>query len=303
MRILNLCYDDYANFSYENCQALKSVGIECESIKSISHPFNYPNASQIIQNKNYIHKKIDEADVVQLMHSSPEFLPYCVSKNKRIFVYHTGTNYRLNSSHNNSLFNPHVELSFSDQCEFVHLGAKNFVYIATAVNTDIIRHKLRPVSKDPYTIAHYPSNSSVKGTDKINEMLKRVPFLFKYNSSTLKASYAEQLERMSDCDIYIELFKPLQNGRPYGCFGVTAFEASAMGKIVITNNFNQDVYEKHYGFCPFQICNTEEKFIETIDALLRYPVSTIKKIQTLNREWIMKNHSYIATGNYITQYL
>lgn len=297
MRVLNISYDDYANFAYDNAKALESVGVDAVSVKRVSHAFNYEGQSGVYS-IGQIKKFIDSYDIIQFMHSYHELLDYAVSKGKRCFVYHTGTSYRQDSETFNKIFNNKVERCFTDQCEFFGLGMKNETYIATAINTDRIKALDWNVT-NPYTIAHFPSNPSVKGTQKIGEMLSKINSPYKYIFSQERVNHSEQIKRMSQCDIYIELFAPTQNGKPYGCFGVTAFEAAAMGKLVFTNNLRQDVYWKAYGISPFVICNTEADFMEDLEVTLNLSHSELKLRQQMSAAIIEKKHSYKATGEYL----
>lgn len=309
MKVVNCCYDDYANYSFENANALKSVGVDAESFNTIHNAFSYDKRAEIL-NKDQMKQKMLLADVIQIMHSSLLMLEnlneLLLDKNtsdqvrrKKIIVYHTGTVYRNEPSRYNSFFNPVVDQTITDQCEFLHLGAKNISYLATAIDTD--RIKPEPYKKeDRLIIAHFPSNSRVKGSPNIMEMLRQVKnknYIIRYDE--IKVSNKEQLNRMNDCDIYIELFKPVLNGKPYGCYGVTAFEASALGKIVVTNNIYESVYENAYGECPLFIANTEEKFISTINFLLSLDRTEITRLQNEARIWIENNHSYKATAERI----
>jgi glycosyltransferase involved in cell wall biosynthesis len=255
-----------------------------------------------VTSKYEVYKRIDKADVIQIMHSYPEFLAYAVSRKKRIFVYHTGTNYRMNSKGMNTIFNDYVERSFTDQCEFMGLNAKNLTYIATAIDTDKFRQNLRPADAGK-VIGHFPSNKVVKGTDKILEMLGNLTVKYDLNYSTLKVGHKQQLNRMKDCDIYIEMFAPMQGNHTYGCYGVTAFEAAAMGKVVITNNNNQTVYHNAYGECALRIVNTENEFMHELNYLLGLESHVIKEIQSRSRQWVLEKHSYQATGEYLKKFL
>jgi hypothetical protein len=149
----------------------------------------------------------------------------------------------------------------TDQCEFL-LHDPTFNYLAPHTT-------LKPVQKhgSKLIIGHYPSNADTKGTKDIELML--TPFIndFDIRIDETKVSHEENLERVSECHIYVELFKPMQDGKPYGCFGVSAFEATALGSLVITNNINRSAYEDVYGHQPFLTPNTEAAFINTIIGL------------------------------------
>ncbi|MES2397945.1 MAG: hypothetical protein V4549_18175 [Bacteroidota bacterium] len=295
MKVLNISTEDYANFAHENAKALRSIGVDCEDVKTKLHPFNYATQSEIVS-RNVLIWKIENADIVQMFHTDEELLKYCL--NKKTIVYHTGSRYRSRPSYFNGVFNPFVNLSFTDQCEFVGLGAKNLHYIATAIDVKDVK-KFGHESKQPYKIGHFPSNSEVKGTLKILEMLTKLDHEFNLNHSSEIVSHELQQKRMNDCDIYIELFKPELNGKPYGCFGVTAFEAAAAGKIVVTQNINEKAYENAYGGCPFIICNNEKDFIFKMNKLLSMSSFEISLLQTQTYEWVKEKHSYEATGEYL----
>lgn len=306
MKVLSISYDDHSNFMFNNCQALQSVGISAFSVKRVKHAFGYKEESKVVSTRE-IERLIQKYDIIQLFHSDATWLDYAFNLGKRVVVYHTGTAYRMNPDHVNSLFNDKVERSFTDQCEFIGLGMKNETYIATAIDTDKIKAPI--LSQFPIPLfAHYPSNPGTKGTDKIREMLE---YVFEGDSTgdecfdiqIDKLPHEQQLERMRNCFCYIELFAPTQNSRPYGCFGVTAFEAAALGRMVITNNIRPDVYERVYGPCKLIIANTEREFISTIMNIMdEDPVDLYGKMQR-TRDWVVRNHSFQATGMYLKKCL
>ncbi len=305
MKILNLSYDDWANYSHDNANALRSIGVQCVDLKRKPHSFGYESESKVVNHERIL-TEIRNADIVQLMHSYSDYLRYAVDQGKRIIVYHTGTAYRVNPNNCNEIFNPFVEATFTDQCEFMELGAKNIKYVATAIDTN----KIEPLPweyKGKTTFAHYPSNSTVKGTNEILMMLEMVAngeerFFLNHSNDTMP--HHEQIKRMSWCDVYIELFKPVLHGKPYGCYGVTAFEAAALGKIVLTNNIHEKVYHDAYGAtCGLWIANTEEHFKRCIEKLINYTPQRLADTMEFSRDWVKEKHSYRATGNYLKKLL
>lgn len=302
MKVLNVCFDDYANYSFDNAEALKSVGVDARSIKMKRHPFNYAQESPI-GSEFEIRSQIDKADIVQFMHSDHKFLKYAIGKNKRIFVYHTGTGYRNSPKIMNGIFNPHIEAAFTDQTEFIGTGMKREQYIATAIDVKKYKSFSHQVNEERI-ISHFPSNASVKGTGDILYLMAKVKAKnFKFFYSTDKVGHVSQVQRMANCDIYVELFKPFLNGKPYGCYGVTAFEAAACGKVVVTQNIRPNVYANAYGDCPLVIANDENAFINHIERLLGYTNLTISAIQTETYNWVVEKHSYKATGERLKKLL
>ena len=166
MRFLNLSSDDYANMAHNNARALRSIGIQCFDLTLNKHAFNYKTQS-ISTAKNTIKDVYKRFDVVQIFHSCPVIFDL-VKDHPNLIVYHSGTRYRNEPEKFNELFNDNVQMSFTDQCEFMDLGAKNLHYIAPHI-------ELEPVFKrgtGKSIIGHYPSKASVKGTKEIREMLK-----------------------------------------------------------------------------------------------------------------------------------
>jgi len=302
MKVLNCSRTDWAAFSYDNAMALRSVGVDAESLCMIKHGFNYEKASTPATAET-IRKKMREADVVQIIHSCAHSLNYFISSKSKakIIVYHSGSIYRNNPGTFNKLFNGMVHKSVIALGEFAGLGCKNEHYLVGAVDTDTIV----PNYEEPtyYTLAHYPSNAEVKGTDEIRKMMGQLqtsnPFIF--NCSTELVDYQAQRKRLSECDIYIELFNPSLNGKKYGSWGITALEAAAMGKVVVTQNLSSDVYEKNYGSCPFILASGREDFMDKVDGLLRLPYEKLLTLQQETRQWAVEKHGYIATGKRIVE--
>ncbi len=257
MRVLNLSSNDYANMSHENANALRSINVNCHDWTLNLHPFGYTEQSKRVS-RFEIGFKAKEYDVIQVFHSCPVIYDL-VKDHPNVIIYHTGTRYREDKRFFDELFNGRKIVT--DQCEFL-LHNPTFKYLAPHTT---LKPKPKPDGK--LIIGHYPSNPDVKGTKDIERML--TPFIddFDIRIDETKVSHEENLQRVSECHIYVELFKPLLNGKPYGCFGVSAFEATALGCLVVTNNINRSAYENEYGHSPFIITNCETSFVNTISGL------------------------------------
>lgn len=304
MRIINICDSDWANFSFENCQAMRAVGLDAHSFKLIPHHFGYEKESTVVD-KITLQWEIRDADIIQIMHSNIWMLNLCKKfRNKKLYVYHTGTTYRENSERINAAFNPFVIRAFTDQTEFIGTGMKGEYYFTSPV--DIDRFSFSEWQSDKVTFAHYPSSTSIKGSEIINRTLRRLSaeleLDYKYNSTAVK--HSEQIKRMGECDVYIELFSPYLNGKKYGCFGVTALEAAALGKVVVTNHTTAHVYNQFYKVNTPFVCPKDEAelylCLKRICELSKNNLE-IKKLET--RFWMEQNHSYRATGILIKKLL
>lgn len=299
MKVINVCKDDWANFSYDNAMAMKAVGIEAKSLKLNPHIHNYPEQSDIVSIEEMI-LQCTEADVIQFVHSDL----YCFNHiaphipGKRINVIYTGTVYRKNPEVFNEIFNPVVDKSIIALGEFAGLGAKNEVYMVGAIDVSKFYFNQKHASL-PYKFAHYPSNIEVKGTREIVDMMQEFQPEVDFTFNTKRVSFVQQCIRMEECDVYIELFKAELDKKKYGSWGITGLEAAALGKVVITMNLSSHVYAQNYGSCELITVEDEKQFRQTIHRLSCMPQNAMdyKKAQT--RKWVEDKHSYKATGEYI----
>jgi hypothetical protein len=290
MRILNLSTNDYANYAHDNARALRAIGIDCKDAVINQHPFGYVTQGQIVTAGDIINA-YRQYDCIQIFHSDVN-LYNLVKSHPNIVVYHTGTRYRQQPEYHDNVF-ANCKIA-TDQCEFLLLKDDMF-YIAP--HTDL---KPTPKPKEgKLIIGHYPSNSVVKGTDAIQRML--APFLndFDIQIDRKQFTHKEHLKRVAECHIYIELYAPEQDGKPYGCFGTSAFEATALGCLTITNNINRSAYESVYGQQPFLTPHTEKAFQNTIFGLHDRDMFDMA-IETMHAGFWAK-HGIIETGQRIKQ--
>jgi hypothetical protein len=297
MKVVNICRNDYANFSHDNANALRSVGVDCYDYKLAPHPFKYSEQSQIVTN-GQLKSLTRDADYIQIMHSDPNLL-YHIS-DRPLIVWHTGTRYRQQHGEINNHFNPRVKRSVFNQPEFGGKGAKNEIYCVGAIDTD----KFVPdyyKSGQPI-IGHYPSNWDVKGTDTIVEVMDRLKAKYKkldFRYSKDRVPYDQQLKRLEKCHVYVEMFALLQGGQPYGSWGITTLETAAMGKVVVTNDQFDQIYFNHYKRLPGIIkINTTDELYDEIEGLSKN-TKWLKNEQRSARQWVEDYHSYKATGEYI----
>lgn len=293
MKVINVCQSDWANFAYDNAMALRSVGVDCTPYKYSYHKFKYGNEAKTVTPEQ-MQRLINKADLVQIFFSEDIFIPMC--KGKRVIVYHAGTSYRNNPDYYNEKFNPIVERTVIALGEFAGLGAKNEVYMVGAINADNYKAGREPIK--PYKIGHFPSSAEIKGTEQIVEMIKKLSSHGLFNWSVKPVLAKEQFKRMTDSDIYIELFKPELKGKKYGSWGITCLEAAAMGKAVVTQNLSDSIYKKHYGEHPLILCDTEKDFISKVNGLLDMDEKELRYLQNKTREWVKLKHGYKATGEY-----
>jgi len=282
---------DYANYAHNQANALRSIGIDAIDVTLSKHPFTYESESKLVTRQT-LKTLTEEAEHVVICHSCPTI--FDLNQNPNYSVIHTGTRYRESPKYFNELF-ASAKRVISDQSEFQVLGKME--YIVSAVDENL--YKPKEIGKK-LIIGHYPSNPEVKGTNEIIEMLKPFRDTFEIRVGLKQVSHAEQIKRMQECDVYIELFKPELNGRPYGCFGVTALEAAMMGKLVITQDLEGRTYKEAYGDHPFITVKNKYQFQAAIeDSIKYYTMRMADKIHIETQE----RHGYKATGERLKQLL
>jgi len=293
-RVLFLANYDWSNVGYEFAQSLKAVGVDADMYIGSRHPFKYYKEGLLLIDRYQLNQLIIKADIVQFMHSQ------LVSSNidlaiKKCYVFHGGSRYRENSEIVNMIFNPYVRKSLIQTTNLMGLGAKDEVWMLPAINTEMVARR-RARKNDKLVIGHYPGQSIHKGSDKINNVMKRimdVPNMarwLEYRHSTECVSWIESINRMSECDIYIENLN-------IGSWGVTALEAAALGCVVITNFYERLRYLREYGQCEMLIANDEQD----LERVLTWLINTrsreaIRAVGQECRKWAEKNHGYRATG-------
>ena len=116
-------------------------------------------------------------------------------------------------------------------------------------------------------------------------------------------SHKENLERINKCDIYIEAMQPKLGSFTYGEWGVTALEAAAMGKIVLSHFLSKYKYEKEFDACPIFTINNKYDLKNQLRTVLLMKEWEVRKFQSLTRAWVVKNHSYKPTGERLKKLL
>jgi hypothetical protein len=300
-RVVNISSNDWANYSYYNSESLRAAGVKVDGFKFHPHSFGYGKQHPIIM-PNEMQRIINSGqyDIVQLFNSDASMLSFVNAYRGKLVVYHTGSGYRRNFDALNRSFNPKVWKSIIALGEFENLGAKDPHYVSVAVDTDDLKPDLQ-LPRRPYKFIHCPSNPTVKGTPAIMRMMSQADVQFR--SFVNVVDYQKHKQRYRECDVYVELFNPEIEGRPYGSFGTTAAEAAAMGKVVVTQNLYDDFYERVYGDCPLILARTEKEFIEKIQWLNSLEPSEMLKLQEAHRQWAVNKHSFKATGERLRKIL
>ena len=300
IKVVILSMSDWANLAYNICEALKSVGVDAVSFKKNKHSFAYPKQSATFKSK-LISDALNKADIIQYMHSRIVNLGGDHSEKKRV-VMHGGSRYRQNSTKMNNIFNPIVDMTIIQTGDMLGLGAKNEKWLLPPINTNSIQPNYKFYGNNVSPIfAHYPSSVKEKGTKRIVKIINKLKLRNYFRHNQTKVKWRNQIARINECDVYIEMFNMKQigksNNKPYGSWGMSCLEAAALGKIVITNFLSIDRYGIEYTKdCPLIVCNNLKELRRNIYKVSKMKESEITNIKKLTRKWVEDFHSYQAVG-------
>jgi hypothetical protein len=184
--------------------------------------------------------------------------------------------------------------------EFQYL-TDNFKYVVSAIDTEALQLVYKSVNSK-VKFGHFPSNKDVKGSLDIVKLLQKLDLDFTHSFERMP--YHLHIERLKNIDVCIELMAKEQGGKPYGSFGLTALEAAALGKIVITQSLNDNgLYQDAYDIPLLNFIKNSEDLKKICLNLDNYTDSHIRGQQELTREWVVKNHSFKATGERLKRIL
>jgi len=302
--ILNISVNDYANFGHNNAESLRAAGLYVTDVTLSSHTFEYANCSTLVTQKE-LDRLIRHHDIIQLFHSPIILAERLKATGKPVIVYHTGTSYRQQPEPIHRAFDGWVKMhvcALPELYEAFKLRSIEPCIYAVGGIDNLLPDNL--ITTKDFIVGHFPSNPDVKGTDKIERIFdsllsEAIPLHFKLERN--RVSYDEQLKRLSECDIYVEMLADRQGKNEYGSFGITALEAASMGKIVITNCTHRSPYELHYGALPFIIANNERELELTLVELAEFSTDELRELKKSYHQLFASLHSHEQSGKYLIE--
>lgn len=300
MNVLLLAKNDWAGLGNTLTKCLCEVGVNAKIYTIRKNRYNHPSVSI---NKKQAIKFSRKCDIIQYMHS--EKVPFNIDlNNKKVVVFHGGGKYRNHHENLCRIFNPIVDCSIIQTYDLFGLGAKNEIWLLPPIDTQLITPNYETNGKK-IIIGHFPSSSYGKGTKNVNRIIEEIkPFVppFEYRFSDKRIKWNAQISRMSEVDIYIErmsMTKIEKNGKlaRTGVWGMTALEAAALGKIVVTNFYGRKYYKKDYGECVLQSANSEDEMKGILIKLLNTPKKDLLPLKQMTRKWVEEKHSFEVIGN------
>lgn len=291
IRVLFLAIRDFANVGSNYCKALRSIGIRSNLLVSREHGwYDESKCSVLLKKKEDAIPYVKEADVIHFLHGGNPIQGINL-KGKKIVVQYTGSNYRNNPQALNRQFNPIVDLSIVGSSLFGK-GAKNEHWTAGGVvDTNFLKPVYERSSKN-IIAGHFHPSSKTKGSGDIVSALRNNKINnFEFRYETTKVSWLNQIKRVSKCDIYIERFT-----RNTG-FGMSALEAAALGKIVITTYAFKEKFEKTIDKFELISISSIDELVENIRKIVNLSEEELLNLKKKHRNWVERNFSYSAVGN------
>ena len=301
--VFYFCENDWANSAFRYAKCLRLSGLNVLGAKIHPHPFFYPESLPTypdIQTESIQH--FVNRSHVTVLHNTTMVDGVDFSK-ANVVVQHGGMTYRQYYQEVNAEFNQFAKATIIQCPDLLGKGAWNEHWVTYPVDTDYIVPIQRKGHEDgKLVVGHFPSVPWQKGTQAINEVIQSIPGgRLKYVGQvdaerSDPKTWNDHLQRLSNVDVYIECLCPAQGKEPYGEFGNQCLEACAMGKIVITNCQNIDLYRKEYGEPGFFVANTPEQLREALDRVMGFSQNELNYYRQAARDWVVKHHSMPATS-------
>lgn len=310
--VLMLTGTDLANMEWRFYNCLKMLDLNVRAFKAAKH-MKYGNEIETIpmsiRSKVPLifrcEKLLDLATEAKVLHfTSGTFVDTGIDiQQKKVVFQYGGRPFVGRPAVRNKctkFINNFVTYTIVHHPYLLNLGAKHDCFIKPPVDTVELQPDFERKNLDKVIIGHFPSNESRKGTAVIRgvlEYLKKTSFenKFDYLIETERVPWADQLLRIKKCDIIIECLTPVVVEDTFGEWSTATLEAASLGKIVITNSFNEDIYEQHYGKSEICIANNEKQLRRMLIRLLKKPVDELQQKKLATREWVVKCHSMEAT--------
>jgi hypothetical protein len=297
--IVFLSVEDWANVGASLAEACRRIGLNAISAVQKQHAFSYHLKSETA-NTSKMREIAAGARAVVHMHT--QFFPLKSDRpGQKVAVFHGGTRFRLNPTAYAEKYYHRTNLTLIQTGELFGFGCKNETLLIPPIDTDHIQPNIRDWKHmaGGLIFAHYPRATGngvwAKGTDSIREVMEGFPGI-RFWSDTKVVPWEQNLGRMGGCDVYIERLSPEVKE-----WGLTALEAAALGKVVITNWTHRKEYGKVYSSCPLIIANSQDELRERVAALLSAPAPEIHQLARESREWVVENHGLKPTGERIAQ--
>jgi len=307
MKVTFVSISDWGNVGYLFAKSMQKVGVDAKAVIKNPHPFNYPEHAKLYEDLTSLQMLIKDTDVIVFMHTQwPGQLNLI---GKRVVVFHGGSTYRKNKIGWNSFWNPKIDITLIQTPDLMGYGAKNEILFPPPVDEEMIKPVYEQTNPGTVVFAHFPRSGVLKGSQVIISSMRKIKRdrtlnqKIRFNYTKNRVSWLENLKRISTCDVYIESQQYMQGSQPLGEWGLTALEAAALGKIVVTCFQNKENYEKRYGPCPIYSSNSPNELFKVVKYLIEMPTEELIEKKRQTRQWVETQHGLKATGERLKEIL
>lgn len=323
---------DWANTGWRYKKALDTMPagrkLDIRMYKGKPHSFNYPEQAPIhsaLVNRSFKMRNDGMPCRWPIIVPCPELRPLverakCIwfqaetfietgasLVNKHVVVTLSGATMREQPERVSQFFNSINATAVVQFPTLLNLGMNNEHLVYYPVDTHYILPDYKPRIPGKLVVGHFPSSPESKGTNLINGVINKLQEEFPDRLAYIGATegskgrtkhldWQDNLKRMAQVDVLIETIQLEILGKPFGEFGNTAMEGSALGKIVITNSLNVDLYHKEYGDLNLWIANNAEQLETQLRKALALTDDELLQEKTKMRGWVETNHSIESTG-------
>ena len=305
--ILFIARADWVAVGFSFAKALRSIGVEAMAIAVENRPLIESDKQAKVVSFKEACELCKSAEWIVFMHSQfpwkRELLPYIADK--KIAVFHGGSSYRQAVKAENDNWNPIVDLTLIQMPSMMGLGAKNEYWMIPPIDINNIQPVYRTEISNILRVGHFPTSAKLKGTaiiEKSVNMAIRNNVPLEYFSGRM-IEWCENLKRMAYCDIIVSQILQSFGGHTMGEWGITALEAAALGKIVLSTFNSSEKYSREYGSYELIRVDDDSMLLHELQLIAKWEHSVIREKQQKTRAWVEKQHSMEATGQRLKQLL
>ena len=311
--VVFLSHGDWANIGSHLAESLRRVGVKAKSWANWHLRMNMPIKSSIYQTWEKVQEDVEKAKVVWLMHGYIfGSRALSIRKDQIVCAFHGGPPLLLmkkGGGVDQGFFGRYLRRDLHpvhfiqmpklfDDCYFLEKAH----LLSPPVDIERLEPRYFNGNKKA-VLGHFPRNTGTglksKGHDKVVKVIATVKKQYPVHFIDTKfIDWIPHTERMKKCDIYIEKLSEV-------CpeWGMSALEAAALGKIVLTQFTHKETYEKYYGSSPIIDFYNEKELIEVLRSLATWSPERITEHQKKTRAWAEKYHSFEVVGQRLKKIL
>lgn len=316
--VLMLTAQDLSNIAWRFAQCLRMLDLDVRAFKAGSH-MKYGNEIEIvpmtrISKMPYIYScpsLFHLAKQSKVLHfTSGTFVDTGVTIGQKVVIMQYGGRPFVGRPKGrkieNKFLNKFVNYTIVHHPYLLKTGSKNPCLIKPPVDTEELQPDYQRRDPNKIIIGHFPSDKRpqkhpVKGTALIKRILQELKMTdlknkFEYIIDVQRLPWEQHLERLKKCDVVIECYTPQVMQDVFGEWSTAALESAALGKITVTNSFNEIIYARTYGPSSLCIANNPKQMRNVLIHLINLSPKELRIYKEKTREWVVRCHSMEATA-------